>query len=368
MCKYYRTAEIVLINGDGQVNQLALDVGDQVDFLVQDSRGQTYQMTSYVSAIPEMISTDKIRQSEVTVGTVTEAFLRDKASTVQSSHKNMPITTAAQMIHSMYIGTPLQIIEQSLGNIAQDQIGSHIVSGEKPATAIRNIIARANYASVNTGSTVYFENKFSHVIGPLEYFLTGSPIAAALVDRDTWGTDYRHMFGFDSAEGAILASKIYHKEGQASGAGDQAKTAAQSQTTIDQSKRFPVINDVKKVLNPKFLRFIGGNGGGKILTTITDAARNPLSTDPAIKALSEAAFKANVKDGTNWLIKTTIESGFKPMLTAGNRFSVTLRAPLTSQTGVYSGALLAADVMHECYFDNREVMGTTTLRGVKISG
>ena len=40
-----------------------------------------------------------------------------------------------------------------------------------------------------------------------------------LIQKDTWGTDYRHVFGGADADKAIIASKLYKKEGPKQGGG-----------------------------------------------------------------------------------------------------------------------------------------------------
>lgn len=366
MCKAYRTAEVVMLNDHGQVTGIpgGVNVGDEVTFSILDSWGQIYNMTSYVTAAPDTLNS-AMHEDMVTIGTVTSAFMKDKANIVQHSAKNEVISATAQAIHSMYIGTPLQLPVASIGMIAMDQIGSYISSGEHPITAIRNMIARAKWPGAS-GAAVYFENKFGASLGPLEYYLNESPVGLKLIDSTTWGTDYRHIFGGAGAVNAVLAHKIYHKDGQAGGAGDQAKAAGQSTTLFSQDKRTAVMNAIPSVNIPNLAKFISSGSGGIAIHSFMDGARNNMSIDPALQAAAENAVKAKVKDGTNFLIKSTIESGFNDSFTVGNRITAFLRAPLESPTEVFDGTLLLADVMHECYFDNRIVSGTTTSRCVVV--
>ena len=148
------------------------------------------------------------------------------------------------------------------------------------------------------------------------------------------------------------------------GAGVKAASAAIN--IIDQFARIPVMKQAKTMMNGALGQFTGKNGG--IQTSgLTDKARNPLSVDPATKQTAEDAFKAKVKDSTNFLVKTTIEAGLDPYFTAGNRVNVTLLAALTNPYNLVQGVLLIADCMHETYFDNRKVSGTTTIRGVALN-
>jgi len=368
MCKAYRTAEIVLLNDHGQVTGIpgGVNVGDEITFAIQDSWGQSYNMTSFVTAAPDTINETGLHTDTVTIGTVTSAFMKDKASVIQHSAKNQTISSVAQAIHSMYIGTPLQVPVATTGMVAKDDIGSYISSGSHPITAIRDLLARGKWAGVSSGAGVYFENKTSAVIGPLEYFLNSAPVSGlTLKDSDTWGTSYKHMFGGDGAIGAILAQKIYHKDGGEGGAGDQVKAASQETTLFDQGTRTRVMAAIKSTNIAGLASKFGSGSGGIAIHSFMDKARNDQSTDPAMQAAAENAIKAKVRDGTNFLVKTTIEAGFSP-LTVGNRVNVILKAPLQSPTETFEGILLMADVMHETYFDNRIVSGTTTIRGVKV--
>src|SRR4029078_2174612 len=307
----YRTAEIVLLNGDGQVNQLQLEVGDICQFSFMDSLSQTYSMTSYVTAIPEMINADKMREDQVTVGTVSISFMKDRGDIVQASFKNTPVTAAAAAVHSEYIGTPLNGhtlgLISSMGMIAADDIGSYIASGDHPFTTIRKILARATFGGFGTGAAVYFENRYGAVINTLEAIITGAPVTSLrLEQRDTWGVVGTDIFAIPRARAAILASKVYHKDtnSESGGAGAGVKAASAAINIIDQFARIPVMKQAKTMMNGALGQFTGKNGG--IQTSgLTDKARNPLSVDPATKQTAEDAFKAKVKDSTNFLVKTT---------------------------------------------------------------
>ena len=371
MCKPYRTAEIVLLNGDSQINELQLKVGDEAEFMIMDSQGKTYQMISYVTAIPEMFSTDKLREDMVTVATVTNEFMRDRANMVQGSYADMPATSAASIIHNQYISTPLQMGAPSAGPIAKgSEIGGHLVQNQKPFTAIRKILDLANPGGFKTGSYVYFANKIAMRMAPLEQLMVQGPVFD-LIQKDTWGISGGHMFGAQDAWKSVLGSKLYHKEAspEAAGAGAAVKAGVQMKNVFDRKIRFPIAEQfAAKVLNPVAAPFMatGGALGGRELSKVfTDEAKFPNATSPHIKEPAEADYKAKVRDGTNFLVKCTIEAGFMPQFTVGNRVHVSLMAPLTNEYNVIEDDLLVADCMHEAYFDQRIVSGTTTIRGVK---
>jgi hypothetical protein len=369
MCKPYRTFEFVMLNTDGQINELSLQIGDTVEFVIANGERATYSATTYVIGLPEQFSTDGIRKDMVTIVTASAPFMQDRGALVQESYKNMPISTAIQMISGQYLKTGIRLMP-SLGMIATDSSGGVRINNEKPFTAIRNLANRMTYGGVGTGSTVFFEDKDGLVMGPLENFFTNMSVATDIIQKDTWGSSWRHLFAGEEAKKAILASKVYHREvpaeegGQTGSSGSAIAAASQAKTLVDVGSKgievtpTRVFNTISTVVP-----FIGRYGGVRNILNM-DSSRNSPSIDPSVKAEMEKAFRAKVRDGTNFLIKTTMDSGFK--MTVGKGVEVVLAAPLLSPYNAIQGNLLIADLMHEAFFDNREVMGTTTLRGVKI--
>ena len=366
MCKPYRTAEITFYNNRSQLNLTSLKWGDPVNFAIRNSKGETYIMESYFTASSDDLTYDTVTESMLTITTATVAYFKDQANRVQHSFKNIPATAAASQIHSQYIGTQLQVMSQSMGMIAQDSIGGYVVTNKSPFKAIREILNRAVYGSVKSGASLYFENKRGHVIAPAEQLVNQLSPGVNLEQRETIGDDPYHMFGAGNAENTILVSKLFTKD---SGIGDisatEAKVQQTAKTVFEQYGRHP------------FERFEKGNSSfGKSALSLfskfpgvstiehRSEARNPKQVDPSIKTLQELAYKAYIKNGTNFLVKTTIEGGMK--LTCGEGVNVVLMAPMLEPYASIAGRLLVADLMHECYFDNREIQGTSTLRGVKV--
>jgi hypothetical protein len=355
MCKPYITSEITLINENNLVNVLQLEVGDPVTFTIMDSQGKTYSGTQYITGMPEQITTEGPRTEMVTVVSAGIAYHKDRANMVQSSHLLEPITSSIQAIHSQYIGTPLKVLMPSLGMIAKKEIGSYIVSNDKPFKAIRDMAARATYGGVSTGATVYFENKFGHVLGPLEHIFATLSAQADLIH--TWGTNFKHMLGADNADNAIIAAKLYKKEE------DQGPTAGgagveTSQYLFDQFARTHLLEKAATGLK----RIFSVKNGGKQITHMMDLARNEASVDPSTKTNAEEAFLAKVKKQPNFLIKCTIEAGMK--ITVGLGVSVKF-IPANGVSDSMDGMYLVADICHEVFTDNRVVNGTSTMRAVK---
>ena len=121
---------------------------------------------------------------------------------------------------------------------------------------------------------------------------------------------------------------------------------------------------VKSTHGPLSKWAMGSSAGLPLTNILTNSLKWPNATAPFTKIAAENAYQAKVKDGINYLVKTTIESGFEDSFTAGNRVTARLMAPLVDPHNTLDVTLLIADCMHEAYFDDRIVNGTTTIRGV----
>lgn len=381
MCKPYITAELTLLNNDGNINPLQLQIGDPVYFVLVDQLGQQYELETFLTMIPQEITSEGIRQEMVTLVSATIAYFRDRASRAQSSHMNVPVTTAVADIHAQFIQTPL-LIEPSSGMIAKDTSGGAGAQMEKPFTIIKQLLNRAVYPAYPEAAVVYFEqHPFQstpvHRAAPLSLFMDGG-VGAVWKQKDTWGTNYMHMFGAEESENAILASKLYKKEDEAVGgsAGNIIASAAQAQTTLDQYARNPNKRDISAIYkaNPRLAQQFASKYGGQLLLNMFDQARTDPSSDPSIKTTAQNAFVAEVKARTNYLVKVGLQAGIRQ--TVGNCVELELMGgpgPILADAGggrrdvsgtLVIGKFVIADLMHEAYFDNRVVQGTTTIRAV----
>jgi hypothetical protein len=366
MCKPYITIELTLLNNDGNINELQLQIGDDIFFILVDQLGQQYQLLTHLIMIPQEITSEGIRQEMVTLVGATAAYMRDRASRAQSSDQNVPVTTAIEKIHDQFIKTP-RLIEPSSGLIAKDPSGGVGAQMEKPFTIIKQLLNRAVYPAYPEAAVVYFEqHQFQgnpiHRAAPLQKFMD-APAGATWIQRDTWGNEKGHIFGTDKSENAILASKLYKKDDEGSGGGasldNLLKTIMQSQTVIDQYSRNPTTREIVGTPNgPARLLPWASKYGGQLFINMLDQARNDLSSDPSIKTKLQSAFVGEVKARTNYLVKVGLQAGIRQ--TVGNCINL----ELLSGTNVVVGKFLIADLMHEAYFDNRVVQGTTTVRAV----
>lgn len=374
MCKPYITAKITVVDNNNAVNTLQLRGGEKVSFAF-DGGGRVYEMDTYILSLTGETSTQNLRTQIYQISVASESYFKDRANLVQKSFVNMPGTAAVQQIHETYVGgdAPLNILMPSLGLIAKDTIGSYITANVKPFKAIEDIAKKLTYGAYKTGSTVYFRNRDEYVFGPLEHiFNTLSPVES-FIQKNTWGADWKDIF---NSYNAIIAASAVVNEDQVGRGGSQAISAAMNQahTIYDHKLKKTVIQKMGSQISAgaalgnamlSGMKNWSKKHGGIVNVLQMDSSRNELSTDAAMNAPQEKLFQAMVKDSPNYIIKVPIQTGIN--CTVGRGVNAKLLAPHGDQnTGrtTVGGLMLVADLMHECYFDDRLVQATTTMRCV----
>lgn len=365
MCKPYITATITLIDNNGFVNGLQLKGGEQVSFAF-DGGGRVYESTQYITQIEDPQQSENLRSTTHLIHTATESYFNDKANLVQRSDVNTTASSVAQQIHNQFVGTdaPLKVLQSTLGMIAKSDIGGFITANKKPFKAIEDIMSQASYGKYKSGSTVYFRDRDSYVLAPLEHlFETMSP-QATFVQKKTWGADWRDTF--TSTNAIIAARTVSDENSQRGGASKLAATASGGLNIFDIAKGTNVVDKIASKASGVLSQF-AKRGGGIPNVLQTDSRRNELSSDQAVNQVEQNSFQASVKDGVNYLIKVPIQSGID--CTVGKAINAKLIAPVGDQNtpsrNYIGGLMLVADLMHECYFDDRSVQATTTMRAVQ---
>lgn len=371
MCKPYVTTEITIIDNNNAINNLRLRGGEEIRFAF-DGGGRIYEDTHFITTISDSKQNKNLRTVVYTINAVSPSYYYDRANLVQRSDVNITGSQAIQSIFGQYLGgdKPLNIFN-SLGLIAKDTIGGFITANKKPFTAIGDIAKGLTYGQYKTGSTVFFRNRDEYVIAPLEHlFQTASPLES-FVQKSTWGSEWQHTFNATNA--IISAATINQGEGESGvGGGSHIAMAASGALNVfDISKgmevMLPQFGQIASAIGNGEIggmsRFIRGKLGGMQNVFQTDNRRNDLSNEQLINSIQERMFQAQVKDGVQFLIKVPIQSGINATVGRG------VRAKLLPPSGDMARGLqrlpelfLAADICHECYFDQREVQATTTIR------
>lgn len=376
MCKPYLTATITINDTANIINNLQLRGGERVSYVIDPGMGKLIESVQYIISIQESESQDNLRSMVYTISTASESYFNDRAGMVQRSDVNIPSTTAAQLIHSEHVGTdaPLNLLMASLGMIAKTDIGGFITSNKKPFKAIEDIISRAAYGGLKTGSTVYFRNAEEYVMAPLEHLFNSMSATERFEQKQTWGSDWRDTF--NSYNAIIHAStQINEKGGKQRGGMNNIASAAKGALNVFDSatgkevvmKAAELAGAVSGGLSGLASQFGKGKYGGIPNVLQLDSRRNEPSTDQSLNMVDQNMFQAQVKDSVNYFIKVPIQTGVNVL--AGKGFYAKLLPPvgdLDKGSQLTGGLMLAADVSHQCYFDNRLVQGTTVLRGVQV--
>ena len=381
MCKPYLTAQLTINDTNNAINALQLRGGERVAIVLDPGLGKVYETVQYILQIDEQEDPQNFRSKIYQISTASESFFNDRAGMVQRSDSLIPHTSAAEAIHSEYIGTdaPLNIALPSLGMIAKQEIGGFITANKKPFKAIGDILARASYGGFKTGSTVYFRNAQEYVMAPLEYLFATMGSQERFIQRQTWGAHWEDVFGGgpESSYRAIIRATTKVKEGdkQVGGAAELAAAAKGALNVWDVTKGSEVVMQAASlaaaVANPMaglISQFGKGKYGGIPNVLQLDTRRNEASTDQSLNMVAQNMFQAQVKDSVNYYIKVPIQTGIN--VTVGRGFTAKLIPPtgdLNKGTSLIGGLMLAADVCHEAVFTDALVQGTTSIRGVQIN-
>lgn len=369
MCKPYLTAAITVIDNSNFINGLGLRGGEPVTFAF-DGGGSTYDQDMYILTIDGEQSTDSLRTIIYTITCASVSYFNDKANLVQRSDTTMSATAAAAAIHNQYVGGdyPLQVKMGAMGMLGKPDGPGWQTSDKKPFKAIDDLLKRAVYGGVGTGSTVYFRDANSYVMAPLEHlFNTMSPQTDAFVQMNTWGQDWKSVF--ETTHIVISALTKKDEDQGRGGAGMKAAAAKGALNIFGIAEGEELINKAGSAMGGAS-KFASGKWGGIQNVLQNDSRRNPLSIDPGVHQPAVNAFQARVKDGVNYLIKVPIQGGID--CTVGKGIFAKLIPPMGDQRTMASdsqsigGLMLVADLCHECYFDARLVQGTTTFRAVQI--
>lgn len=377
MCKPYITAKITVLDDNNIINTLQLRGGERVSFAIDAGFGRIYESIQYVLSVDGESTSENPRTSLYTITTATESYFNDKASMVQKSDVNITATQAASQIHSEYIGkdAPLNVLMHSLGMIAKSDIGGFITSNKKPFKAIEDIIERAGYGGLATGSTVYFRAANEYVIAPLEHLFKQMSAQETFIQSQTWGSHWTDTF--EAFNAIIDAQTVVEKDKSGRGGMNNIAAAAKGAVNLfDVAKGTEAIKQAGQIATDTLgggligaaAQFAKGKWGGISNVLQMDSRRNEVATDQGMNAVKENMFQAQVKDSVNYYIRVPIQTGIN--VTVGKGVDAKLLPPSGDLNKVYNavgGMMLVADVCHECFFDSRERQGTTIFRGVQIS-
>ena len=391
MCTPYIKSELTLIDNGVEGNAgLVVGIAEKTNLpgapvtFAFDGGRKTYRRDEQiVLTVDAMPSEENKRVQVYTIGTIGVSYLDDRKSLVQKQFVNIPATVAAAAVHNEYLpsdGAGLNLKTASLGMIAKDSIGNHPVSNVHPFKAIEDLLRRATYGGAIANPTVYFRDAESFVMAPLQLIFATTSSNYTFIESAALGKEVGDIFldkkngGIPHGHGSIISAALIIKEDDLYGArnnvGQAAAALTQGLRIFDKAINKPAIN---KMASGTGLAGLASSVGGAIGTSggipnilNFNQLKNELSSDPGINKIASEAFLAKVKDADKYHVKVPIKHGIN--LTVGQGVTNHILAPAgAGREKQVGGLMLIADLMHDCYFDQRTLMGTTTMRAVKVS-
>lgn len=368
--KPYLTAKITIIDNNNVLDNMGLVGGEPVEFSFDGGDGPTYDASLYVLKVKGQKSNDSLRAQIYDIECIGVAYFNDKKNLVQKSFKFIPGTQAIQSIHSQYVGTDagLRILAESIGPLS---LQSYIVSAQKPFKAINDIKKRLNYGGFKSGSTLYYRDRDSYVLGPLEALFAQLSAQQTFYQEATWGKNWFDVVRAQNAIISVVADCDYNDSGRSS-MSDIADKVSQEKKVFDfrikdlavnKSASMPSIGSIVGSAFSLASAVLGGGSshGGKPNYSVMDSAHLPTQLDPSAKSEAEQLYGALIKNGPGLTVKVPIQSGIQ--CTVGKGADLRLLPPVgdVNEIGpnMASGMYLITDLMHYLCSDDRQMTGVT---------
>ena len=344
----------------GAIKNLGIVAGDEIKFSFDAIEGRTYDGTVHVLAIKGEAKTESLRSIQYTIKGIGPSWFSDQKTIVKQSYKDIPATSVIGSIHRNYIGNdaPLRILESSIGPVDKEL---YRVMGMKPFKAINDLKDRALYGSVKTGTTMYYRDRDSYVLAPLETMFNQMSSQQDFIQNGTLG---RFITDFDRAKNCIIAIHTLVDEEQQTGRAPKIASAGSQEVG-----GFNLRTKKNTIINPKsFLSGMlgsitgGGSHGGRPNFFAFDSSKLAMAQQPHIKACEENAYSAQLMDGVSFAVKVPINTGIN--CTVGKGVNLTLIPPQSDLSYDYigedmSGVYMITTLVHTLRFDASPVNGYT---------
>jgi hypothetical protein len=361
ICKPYLTGTLTLQDDNNVINSLGLVGGEAVQFQFSGGTGLDYDQTLYILSMDGQPSNNNLRSVTYTIQLIGPEYFGDKANMIQKAFPGMTGTSIIQDIHSMFLSSSIAIPVPSTGLLGEKN--SWVASSPKPFKAINDVRKIVTFGGMS-GANVYYRDRYKANLVPVEYLFQGSG-GPRYVQRNTWGSDWRNIFGgYD----AILAASTGINQGASRGGVRAIASASQGERKVTD------IFSTKKTFDDA----ISGSGFSNLLSSITgghggqqnfpsfDSTRIPKQN--VRDTGKERSYMAEIASRPQVTIRVPFQTGVASI--AGGGCEINLIPPTGDLTaGVsadrVSGSFMICDLMHEIVPGDKDVQGTTTLRAVR---
>jgi prepilin-type processing-associated H-X9-DG protein len=345
----------------GLIKSLDLKPGDPIEFSFDSVENQPYDGKVYLSGIDKDKKKNNLRSTSYVIDGIGPAWFRDQQSIVKQSYQFIPATQVMASIHNNYVGgdAPLRILDQSIGPVDQE---AYRVFGIKPFKAIENLMARATYGSVKTGTTMYYRDQNSYVLSPLETLFKQLQAQETFFQDNTLG---RYITDFDKAKITItqIAAHVDQTNPGRQGANKVAAASSQGVGHFNLRSSKNTILQAKKMITSQLGQAIRGGTphGGRANYFMFDPSKLSKEQQEFQKVRDENAYKAQFINGTNFTVMVPINNGTK--LTVGKGVGLKLLAPqgdLSTYAGSdQSGVYMVTTLVHALTFGDTLTNGFT---------
>lgn len=374
--KPYLTAKITVIDNNNLIDNTQLK-GSHVSISFDAGDGIIYDAELKVLKFHGEKSAQSLRTIIYDLECIGEEYFNDKKALVQQSFKFVTGTQAIQQLHSQFIGSAgLRILSQSMGPLS---LQPYTISSVKPFKAIADIRKRLIYPQYPTGLTLYYRDRDSHVLGPLEALFDQLSPQQTFYQEATWG---KNWFDMVRAQNAIISAVGECPEDDSSGGRgslqDIADKQYQEKKVFDWRTKSLKINNKAKKINPgkvsgfledfgNLLQGLPGGHGGKPNYMTMDGSHLPVQQDPSQKTEEEQLYRALIKNGQRINVEVPCQSGFQ--CTVGKGVYLNLLPPIGDVDDIgpnlASGLYLVSDLVHILASDDRQMTGKTIMTCAK---
>jgi hypothetical protein len=369
--KPYLTANLTIIDNNNLIDNMQIK-GTPVSISFDAGDGLVYDAELYVLKHHGEKSSQSLRSTIYTIDCIGEEYFQDKKALVQQSFKHITGTQAIQKLHSEFIGSSaLRILAQSIGPLS---LQPYTISSVKPFTAISDIRKRLLYPQYPTGLTLYYRDRDSHVLGPLEALFDQLSAQQTFYQEATWG---KNWFDVVRAQNAIINAASLSDENDEAGRGslkDIADKQYQEKKVFDWRTKSLKINKKANKINPgklvgaledfsSLLQGLPGGHGGKPNYMTMDGSHLPVQQDHSQKTEEEQLYRALIKNGPRINVEVPCQSGFQ--CTVGKGVYLNLLPPIGDVDDIgpnlVSGLYLVSDLVHVLASDDRQMTGKTIM-------
>lgn len=379
--KPYITIHVELLDNTpgGVIKNIGPKPGDPLVFsfdVVEDNglfstKRWTYDGVVYLLGLKGETKNDSLRSVHYIVKGIGPSWMKDQKTIVQQPFQHISATRVMANIHNSYVGgdAGLRVLEESIGPVDKEVWWAQ---GIKPFLAIEKLKSRANYASVKTGSTMYYRDRDGYVIAPLEKMFKTMANQQTFVQKTTDGI---YITDLETSKQTIVAihSLVDENEMGRIGATRTASASSQAQGSFNLKSKENKYEAAKSFISSVggILRGGGGQHGGKPNYGVFDSHKMKEQA-PHQKARAENAYLAQFKNGVQFAVKVPINTGIN--VTVGDGVFLKLIPPqgdmsVPSVLGQdQSGLYMVTTLVHTMKFFSSITNGFTAFECAKGGG